>query len=244
MIWQTPTDNLELAADEVHVWRGTLNQSPEVVERLRGCLSPDEQEKAARFYHEHDRRHSIIARSMLRAILARYLDCAPSALRFSYSAFGKPELRLRPLDPPLRFNLSHSKDLALVAVTLDCAIGIDLEWVRKELLGEQIAERFFSAAEVSSLRALPHTSQVEAFFNCWTRKEAYIKARGLGLSLPLESFDVSLKPGEPAALLRTREHTEEAARWSLKELPVAPGYAAAVAVERAAWRLCCYQWQP
>jgi 4'-phosphopantetheinyl transferase len=121
-------------------------------------------------------------------------------------------------------------------------VGIDLEYIRSDLAVEQIAERFFSRREIATLRALPIDLRTYAFFLCWTRKEAYIKARGEGLSLPLDQFDVSLIPGEPAALLNTQRDLYEVSRWSLQELTPAPGYAAALAVEGHGWHLACWQW--
>jgi 4'-phosphopantetheinyl transferase len=121
-------------------------------------------------------------------------------------------------------------------------VGIDLERIRLDLAVAEIAERFFSRREVAMLRALSTDVQQQAFFRCWTRKEAYIKARGEGLSLPLDQFDVSLAPGEPAAVLGTQPDPSEASRWSLQELTPAPGYAAALAVKGHSWRLTCWQW--
>ncbi len=138
--------------------------------------------------------------------------------------------------------MSHSHGVALYAVTRDREVGIDLEFIRRDLEVEQIAERFFSRRETATLRALPTALREYAFFLCWTRKEAYIKARGEGLSLPLDQFDVSLIPGEPAALLSTQPDSDEALRWSLQELTLASGYVAALAVEGRGWSLSCWQW--
>jgi 4'-phosphopantetheinyl transferase len=121
-------------------------------------------------------------------------------------------------------------------------VGIDLERIRFDLAVAEIAERFFSRREVAMLRTLPTELQRQAFFRCWTRKEAYIKARGEGLSLLLDQFDVSLAPGEPAAILGTQRDPSEASRWSLQKLTPAPGYVAALAVEGHGWRLTCWQW--
>ena len=142
----------------------------------------------------------------------------------------------------IRFNLSHSHGKALYAVSRGREIGVDLEFIRGDLEAEQIAERFFSHSEIETLRALPLSLRKHAFFLCWTRKEAYIKARGEGLSLPLDQFDVSLIPGEPAALLSTQSDSDEALRWSLRNLTPASGYAAALATEGRDWTLSCWQW--
>jgi 4'-phosphopantetheinyl transferase len=140
----------------------------------------------------------------------------------------------------LRFNVSHSHSLALYAITRAREVGVDVEHIRPEIAQEKIAERFFSPREVTVLRALPTPLQASAFFACWTRKEAFIKAKGDGLTLPLDQFDVSLAPGEPATLLRTAWDPQEAACWALQDLAPAPGYRAAVAVAGHAWRLTCW----
>jgi 4'-phosphopantetheinyl transferase len=142
----------------------------------------------------------------------------------------------------LSFNLTHSHQLALYAVTRRREIGVDLEYVRADFADEQIAERFFSPREVAALRTVPENLLKEAFFHCWTRKEAYVKAKGEGLSIPLDQFDVSLAPGEPALLLSTRDDPQEADRWSLQALFPGSGYVAALAVEGRTWRLKCWQW--
>jgi 4'-phosphopantetheinyl transferase len=140
----------------------------------------------------------------------------------------------------LRFNLSHSQDLALYAVTSNREVGVDLEYIQRDFDTRQIAERFFSTREIAALHALPANLQTESFFRCWTRKEAYVKARGEGLSLPLEQFDVSLSPDDPAALLNVAGNPAEVSRWSLRELTPAPGYMAAIAVEGKDLSLSCF----
>jgi len=240
--WSSPSKNLILGDDEVHVWRAALNIKESRVQSLRRTLTADERARAERFHFQKDREHFIVARGLLRAILGRYLDVEPSQLRFSYSPYGKPSLAGEFNADALCFNLSHADGLALYAVTRGRQLGIDIERVRAELADEQVAERFFSPREVAVLRALSGNMQPQAFFNCWTRKEAYIKARGEGLSLPLDQFDVSLAPGEPAALLRTSGDSQEAFRWLLRELAPGLGFVAALAVKGQSWQLKCYQW--
>jgi 4'-phosphopantetheinyl transferase len=236
-LWCPPPATLELGRNEVHVWCATLDQAPSRVARLFHTLATDEKERAEGFCFQKDREHFIVARALLRAILGRYLEINPDQLRFYYSSTGKPALPSEYGGDALRFNLSHSHGVALYAFTRGREVGIDIERVRPDMADGQIAERFFSAREVAMLRALPVNKQTQAFFNCWTRKEAYIKALGQGLSLPLNQFDVSLAPGEPARLLGTRWHPQEASRWCLQELTPAPGYTAAMAVEGQGWRL-------
>jgi 4'-phosphopantetheinyl transferase len=239
--WCVPPETLTLGGDQVHVWRAGLDQ-PSRIESLRDTLAPDERARAERFHFQSDREHFIVARGTLRAILGFYLKRAPESLSLRYSSHGKPFLALESGEVPIHFNMSHSHGMALYAVAYRREVGVDLELIRRGLEEEQIAERFFSRQEISTLRMLPAALRRYAFFLCWTRKEAYIKARGEGLSLPLDQFDVSLTPGEPAALLRTRPDSDEALRWSLQELtPGPPGYVAALAVEGEGWSLALWQ---
>jgi 4'-phosphopantetheinyl transferase len=240
--WPSPPARLSLESAEVHVWLAKLDQPTEILRALHHLLSPDEIARAERFHFRKHREHFTVARGVLRTILGGYLSVEPSQLRFAYSAYGKPALVGIKDQPTLRFNLSHSHELALYGFTLGREIGLDLEYRREDFATGRIAEQFFSAREVEMLRALPTQLRTEGFFNCWTRKEAYIKAVGLGLSLPLDQFDVSLSPFEPAALLRTGVDEREAARWSLKALTTAEGYSAALAVEGHDWQLKCWRW--
>jgi 4'-phosphopantetheinyl transferase len=240
--WRSPPETLVLGGDEVHVWRATLDQTPSQIQNFRRSLAADEQARAERFYFERDREHFIVARGVLRAILSGYLKRAPEGLSFCYSSHGKPALAGESGGDAIRFNVSHSHGIALYAVTRGREVGVDLEHIRSNLAVMEIAERFFSRREVAMLLALPTEEQREAFFRCWTRKEACLKARGEGLSLPLDQIDVSLAPGEPASILGTQPDASEASRWSLHELAPAPGYAAALAVEGHGWRLACWQW--
>ena len=241
-LWLPPPADLTVSSNEVHVWRASLDLPVSCVQSLQHTLAADELSRAERFYFQKDRQHFIVTRGLLRAILSRYLDIEPGQLRFCYSPYGKPALATTPGQETPSFNVSHSHGLALYAVTRGREIGIDLERVRADLDCEQIAARFFSPRENAVLRALPAKLKPEAFFNCWTRKEAYIKARGGGLSFPLDQFDVSLAPGEPTTLLNTRGDPQEATRWSLRTLTPGPGYVAALAVEGHGWRLACWQW--
>lgn len=241
-VWLPPPGDLSLPIDEVQVWRLSLDLPASRVERLRQTLAPDELGRARRFHFEKDRQRFIVARGLLRLILSRYLDVEPSQLRFSYSDYGKPALIPPPTHKMLNFNVSHSQGLALYAITRNRQVGIDVEYIRPVPEIKEIAQRFFSAQENAVLRGLPETVKLEAFFNCWTRKEAYIKARGEGLSLPLDQFDVSLAPGEPARLLRVSGDSKEPCCWSLRAMSPVPGYVAALAVKGKDWRLSHWQW--
>jgi 4'-phosphopantetheinyl transferase len=240
--WDPPPAHPVAAGAEVHVWRVSLDLPPARAERLTRALSDDERTRAGRFVFERDRHRFAVARGTLRAILGRYLGVPPGNLAFAYSSHGKPALPNGAGVRDLRFNVSHAGGLALVAVALGREVGVDIERVREDFATEEIAGRVFSPAELAAIRVLPAAARCAAFFNCWTRKEAYVKARGEGLSLPLHRFDVSVAPGEPAALLATAENSCEASRWSLRELQPGPGYVASLAVEGHSWRPRCWQW--
>jgi 4'-phosphopantetheinyl transferase len=248
--WHTPPDSLALPDDEVHIWCASLALSRAWLQHLRASLSADELHRVQRFHFQVDRDRFIAARGVLRTILARYVNMEPGQLRFCYDPGGKPRLARDQTGGGLSFNLSHSHDLALYAFVMGREIGVDVERVRREPLDEGLAERFFAPAEVAALRALPVDRQVEAFYHVWTRKEAYLKARGEGLLVPLDEFEVSVAPDAPAALLRVQGNAREAARWTLRTLypTVQPdpalAYVAALAVEGHSWKLRCWQWSP
>jgi 4'-phosphopantetheinyl transferase len=229
-----PSEAERLRPDEVHVWSTDLDRPPEIVGELRAVLSDDELERARRFRFDRDRNRYTVGRATLRMLLARYLQAAPEKLRFSYDEHRKPSLA----SPPTRlsFNVSHSDRLALYAICLDAEIGIDVERLAPEPLRDRVPEHFFSCGEVETLRSLPKADQDAAFLRCWTRKEAFLKARGDGLTLALDSFDVTLTEHEAPCLLRTAWDPGEAAGWSLHDLTSSfPGYAAALAVSGSGW---------
>lgn len=242
--WIPAPERLSLGCDEVHVWRAGLDQSPSQVESLQGLLDDEERSRADRFYFSRDRRRFIVARGVLRSLVGRYLGTAPELISFSFGVYRKPTLCSESSPDAIRFNLSHSHGAALYALTRGREVGVDLELIRGDVKADQIAEQFFSRNEITALRTLPPSLRRHAFFLCWTRKEAYIKARGDGLTMPLDQFDVSLIPGEPATLLSTRPVSDEALKWSLRNLTPASDYAAALAVEGRGWTLSCRQWSP
>jgi 4'-phosphopantetheinyl transferase len=215
--------------NEVHVWKIYL-KAPGLSD-YREILSNDERIRASRFRFHTDSDRFIAARSSLRTILARYLWTQPAELEFGLNPFGKPHLACGQDKLGLRFNLSHSHDMALLAVARNRDVGVDIEFRRPDFATDEVAQRFFSRAERNQLGAIAPEQKTEAFFNCWTRKEAYIKARGEGLSFPLDQFDVSFAPDAPPALLGNRRDATEVSRWSFEELSPANGYAAALTVE-------------
>ena len=213
----------ENIGDDIHVWHAALDHGDEVLGQLESTLSLEEKARADRFHFVNDRNRFVVARGLLRELLGKYLHQAPAGLEFSYGEHGKPSLSGRNASSGLCFNLSHSSGLVVYAIAKERNLGIDVEHVRPESAGVDIAQRYFSAREVNDLRTLPPEARVEGFFHCWTRKEAYLKATGMGLQIPLDSFSVSLLPEKPAQFLGGVEP-----RWYLAAYHPAEGYVAAV----------------
>lgn len=241
-LWTIPTELLTLPEDEIHVWRASQYCPPSQFQEFELTLAEDERSRAARFCLQKDREQYVVTRGILRALLGMYVGENPSRLRFAYTPYGKPSLSHECQNLGICFNVSHSGGLAILAFTRNREVGVDIEQIRSDFASQEIAERFFSAREARMLRSLGNEVRDVAFFNCWTRKEAYIKAVGEGLSMPLHQFDVSLAPGEPAALLCTRPDRREALRWNLRELIPGPGFVAAIAVRSGGALLKCWQW--
>ncbi len=236
--WSAPPPTLELQPLQVDVWRARLDLPQDILNKLETTLSAEERERAALFHFPADCNRFIASHGALRDVLARYLHCKPEQPAFSANEYGKPALK----DYDLEFNLSHSGDFALIAITRGRKVGVDVERIRSGISSPVIAQQYFSKAEFAELDSLPAKQKETAFFTCWTRKEAYIKAQGLGLSLPLQSFDVSLRPNEPAALRATRPDSEEAARWTLFPLKTDASYESTVAMEGKEQKLQLWDW--
>ncbi len=241
--WLSPPVTLTLTAATVDVWQAVLSQPASIRHHLRQSLSAAELSRAKRFHFERDRQHFIVGRGVLRDILSRYTKETPGDLHFGYTAYGKPFLD-RPADSELRFNLSHSGDLALYAISHERDLGLDVEQIRPMPDALDLAARFFSARENETLQTVPPAQRHEAFFNAWTRKEAYIKALGEGLSHPLDSFDVSLRPAEPARLLAVRGDPQALHRWQLVAFTPQPGYIAALVAAGQGWKIQGWRWSP
>ena len=243
MTWVPECVPISLPDREVHVWQVDLDFDRACLPSLEELLSRDELARASRLYFESDRRRHIAGRAALRGILGHYLRTPAAALSFRYNDFGKPALDC---DTDLFFNLSHSGSVALIAMTRGIPIGVDVEFMRLDVDFTGIAARFFSDSENAVLLSLPLQQRCRCFFDCWTRKEAYIKALGEGLSIPLDRFDVSNAPGEPARLIVDRADPLMSQRWTIRELPVRDGHVGAVAVEATAisWRLFDWSSEP
>lgn len=230
----------ELPPDLIRIWRVFLDRGPVNNLKLQELLSPDELDRARRFHFERDQRRFTLAKRALRMILGGYLKSDPKTIVFHYGPQGKP--RLANETSGIQFNVSHSEELAVIAVARERELGVDVEHLRSSEWAEENPEGFFSAREVAMFRSLPRDQAQAAFFTCWTRKEAYIKARGCGLSIPLEDFDVSLEPEKPAALLHVKNDPDEPNRWGMAELRPAPGYIGAIVAMGKDWRFAFSDW--
>ena len=230
------TDEM-INSNEVHVWREFLDLTTLQSNQLRGILSDDELLRAGRFRFERDQRRYIAARGILRMILGRFLGENPQKIHFEYLPNGKPVLSTKPGCDTLRFNLSHSGEMALYAVARGRNIGVDIERIRDDVAIEQIANKFFSHDEISSLGKIPKKKRNEVFFRYWTRKEAFLKATGEGISFPMEQFDVSLISGMGLSPITFQGDKQESPCWFVQDLFPGAGYAAAIAGERGDWDL-------
>lgn len=239
--WPEGPSRVVLPDHDVHVWRAALAAGPMAVDTLEATLAEDERARADRYRARRDRDHFVVARGVLRAILARYLATRPADVRFAYGRRGKPVIEGAMNAGGLRFNLSHSGDVALVGVTRDREVGVDVESLRPRE-EDVLAERFFSRRETAALRALSPRERRAAFYACWTRKEAYVKAKGEGLAIALDQFSVTVAPDQAAALLHVEGDSLEAGRWALADLDVGDDYAAALCVEGRPGVITCWQW--
>jgi 4'-phosphopantetheinyl transferase len=218
----------EQIGDDIHVWHAAIDREAALIGQLEAALSFEEKARADRFHFVNDRNRFVVARGLLRELLGAYLRQPAGGIEFSYGQHGKPALSGKNLLSGLCFNVSHSSGFAVYAIAKGRNLGIDVEHIRPDSAGDDIAQRYFSAREVSDLRTLPPEARVEGFFNCWTRKEAYLKATGMGLQIPLDSFAVSLLPGQPAQFLGGVDP-----RWQLAAHHPAESYVAAVVYDGA-----------
>jgi len=236
--WKSAPAQFSIGENEVYLWLAAVPDCMPDLPRLRALLNTEERERADRFHFQRDRDRYVMGRGVLRELLAGYLGTSEFA--FALNKFGKPSLQ--PPHEELQFNVSHSRDLALFGFTRARDIGVDVEWIRPDFATLEIAERFFAPDEANLLGEYSETERPLAFFNCWTRKEAYIKARGIGLSLGLSTFSVTLKPGEPPALVRVDNDSDAPNRWTLLDFDVGAEYRAAAAFEGRECAISCYRW--
>jgi 4'-phosphopantetheinyl transferase len=244
--WPRPPTDVrpaELAAPGVHVWAASLRTSPALLETLARTLAPGERQRAEQFRFQRDRDRFVAGRGILRTILGAYVGIGPAAVALEYGSHGKPSLARTHGVAGLHFNLAHSEDLALMAVTRAGTVGIDVERVRRLDDAEDLVARFFSPRESAQFGALPPEQKAAAFFNLWTRKEAWLKATGEGIGSRLGEVEVSFRPGEPAELLSLPGHVGSAgAGWRLYHLAPAPGFIAALAIAAGRAQVSCWRW--
>lgn len=218
--------DLTFTPSTIHLWVAYIDRLSSRSAQFRTLLSEDECQRADRFIVDDARLRFTVARGVLRTVLGWYFDVAPDEIVFSYGQHGKPSVSDR---QEIQFNLSHSANVIVLGVTQNKAIGVDVEKIRFVNEMTTIAHDYFSESEQETLFVLPEEQRERAFFTCWTRKEAYIKATGDGFSLPLTDFDVTLEPDQPARLLRASG--DDPTRWSLLSIDTIPGYVGAVCVE-------------
>lgn len=238
--WTSPPEPVVLAASEVHVWRCDLDGAPRGEEELGRTLGASEQQRAGRLVRARDRRRWMAARGWLRRILARYVGKSPAALEFATNAYGRPHLAGDGAGTVLRFNQTHSRGLSLIAVGCSRDVGVDVEFIRTGVAMLEIATRFFSPVETARLRALDAGDRLRAFFECWTRKEAFVKACGRGLAYPLDAFEVAFGPGAAPEVVRVGADRDASRRWRLENLDPHPDFAGALVAAGRDWRLRCW----
>lgn len=239
--WSAPPRPLIFPAERVDVWRVRLDESAKAGSEA-SILSPDEIARASRFHFERDRIHFSQCRSALRGLLAGYLIIPAAEIRFEYLASGKPQLAADQNPHALQFNVSHSANMALVAVGSEHCLGVDIEKIRDDVDTSELAERFFSLRERAGLKALPDHLRAPGFFACWTRKEAFLKATGDGLSFPLADFSVTTHPDLDPELEEIKGNTAAGKQWFLADLGVGDGYRATVALDRSHSPVGTYSW--
>jgi 4'-phosphopantetheinyl transferase len=227
--WPVPNETPALTDGAVHVWRIRLDLLPPQIASLRCVLTDDERVRADRFHADRHRHRFIACRAQVRQLLAGYLNERPEKIDFRHGPQGKPALGALWVDSGIDFNVSNSHDMALCAVAWHCELGVDIEHLREGRDHEGLAARFFAPQEVAALNAIPADRRIEAFLRCWTRKEAVLKAVGIGLSFPLDRLVVTLAPSEPARVMAFDGTQAAAANWWLEHLEPAPGYVGALA---------------
>jgi 4'-phosphopantetheinyl transferase len=220
----------DLAGRIVHVWPVRTEAPSAAAEWFEPYLSPDEKGRAARFRFERDRNSFVVVHGVLRILLGRYLNISPAGILFKYGSKGKPAIAG---SAGIDFNVSHTDGLAVFAFTAGCEVGVDVERIRPLPDMQSIADRFFCSEEAAELMLLTANQREHGFYLCWTRKEAYIKAIGDGLSASLDSFRVTLRPSQPARFIHLANDTSASQAWSLHDLRLAYDYAAALAYRDA-----------
>ncbi|MBD3184087.1 4'-phosphopantetheinyl transferase superfamily protein [Candidatus Poribacteria bacterium] len=240
--FHSPPSDIKLTDGFIDIWLGKLDQPDETIQSLMKSLSNSEINRAVKYRLDRDKNRFIVGRGILRDIIGRYLNMEPHVINFQYGKFGKPYLPDSYSDKKIKFNLAHSRGIAIYAFVSEKEIGVDVECVREMPDVDYIADSFFSSPEVSALRSVSEDQKQEAFFNCWTRKEAYIKALGDGLTHSLDQFSVSLIPGEEPKILEIK-NSPNPEKWSLRAFKTEDNYIAAVAVENCKRDMRFWKWK-
>ena len=230
--WHHAVPGQLISSSDVHIWRMLLDEHSSHIESIKRNLSTDELLRAEKFYFEKDQNRFIMARGILRIILAGYLGMKPHEIRFEYTPFGKPQVAEKNDNESIHFNLSQSENVVLYAITLNRNIGIDVERIKDSIDVVQVANRFFSPGEINALKRCNRENLAEIFFQYWTRKEALIKAMGKGVSFPLEQIDVTLINGKTLSPIKIITSINDDSDWHIQDLFPAAGYKAAIAVEK------------
>ena len=240
--WSLPVETMRLDPGHIHLWAVVLEEFVDEVSKFRDLLSPVEQTAAQKFRFDKDRNRYVIRHGILRLIMSRYLDHPPSEIEFQLGAYGKPELRGNGACIPLFFNTSHSADIAVYAITSACPIGVDVESTREIPEIEGIAHRFFLPGEARTLMDLPADSRVQAFYACWTRKEALLKATGKGIAEDLAKVEVTLAPEDEPRVVSVSGDPGAHEQWRLQPFSPALGYVGCLAYRNSvlalnSWRV-------
>jgi len=239
-MWLTSPENIVLSPSEIHVWRANLDINLSLQKKFWTTLSDDEKRRAERFRFSHLRVHYIASRGILRQLLSRYLSVSTQSLRFEYGEQGKPSLADF---PHFQFNISHSENQLVLAFAQEITLGIDVEFINPKTDFEVIAPNFFSKNEADTLLAQVPEDRPQVFFNCWTRKEAFIKAKGGGLSIPLDKFEVTLLSNDTPRLLAIDWAPEEVENWSTFSFKTGEGFVGALMTDGEVKEVCFFDFE-
>jgi 4'-phosphopantetheinyl transferase len=239
--WNNPPADLRLNAERVDVWRISTSLQNDELAKFESVLSPDQRARAKRMRVSEKRKQYIVAQGLTRMLIAKRVGADPGALEFHRGPKGKPYLGGRFADAGIQFNMTHTSHMALIAMTLNREVGIDIERIRENLQWEKLAHRYFSPREYRGYSKLPEAEHLRAFFTCWTRKEAVLKAIGTGLGGGLASFDVSVDPDSPPELVDNRWDGRFHGNWTLHQLQPGPGYVATLVTERDGFDVRCWE---
>ena len=242
-VWREISEIPRVEPPEIHVWRINLVRPPPETARLQNILSDDGKKSAARFHFAHDQRRFVVRRAVLRQLLAVNLDLHPEEIKIDSAHFQKPKIAAAQNSRRLQFSSSHSGDWALIALAQNGEVGVDVEQHRPLPDAADLVKNYFSDWEIAEFARLSEPMRAEGFFNCWTRKEAFVKALGLGLTYPLKNFSVTLAPGQPAALVAVSGDANAREKWRMVSLDVAPAHAAALVFEAGLSAVRCFEWR-